>query len=132
MLTQNDIQTARSMVNIDQICWHEFAADPYLTTQVEDSDIAVPKPIHNSGWGMEWKRDTIVLEQGEPATSRRYHNLLEEYEDIEKIKMPELTMDPQEYELVRPQAGIIFDGIIPFRMEEMNLQLGLWTPSIPG
>ena len=149
----NEFRPARPMVNIDQICWHEFAADPYLTTQVEDTYwrwfelglrrkiycwrhlrtdevfhpyISVPKPIHNSGWGIEWKRDTIVLEQGETATSQRYHNLLEEYEDIEQIKMPELTMDPQEYELIRQQASIIFDGIIPFRMEGMNLQLGVW------
>ena len=152
-LDNNEFRPARPMVNIDQVCWHEFAFDSYLTPQVEDpywhrlelglrkkiyswrhwqTDevfnpyISVPKPIRSSGWGVQKQQVILELEKNATANSQYFHNVLEDYEDIEKIQMPELTLDLQECEQRRQEAATVCDGIIPFRMEGRVQTICVW------
>ena len=149
----NEFRAARPMVLIDQICWGEINTDGSLDAQCEDPywrgveaetrrklycwehmpvDMVIhpyfiiPKPIHNTGWGLGVDEDVVHMDKNSGAASHRYRNQLQEWEDIEKIKMPEITLDVAKMAEIREQADVIFDGIIPYRFDGQNLQLGIW------
>lgn len=149
----NEFRQARPMVLIDQVCWQEFRNEPGLEPVIEDPYwreletglrrklyswahmpvdmvfnpyISLPKPIHSTGWGLEVKQDKIMLEENATAASYHFHNVLRDYDDLEKIHAPEITLDADEMARIKETADKVFGGIIPYRMEGLTLHLGVW------
>ncbi len=149
----NEHRSARPMVLIDQICWNELNADGGLNEQCEDPYwrgveselrkkiycwehmpvdmvfnpyISLPKPLHNTGWGLKADFDQRTQQADESLFSYSFHNVLEEEEDVEKIQMPEITLDEQKLREIQQEADILCQGIIPYRMQGETLHLGVW------
>ena len=150
----NTINMERPMLLIDQIPWNEMDVDGFLDCHVSDkywqrvecelrrtiykwrhmpADMVVdpyvclPRPINNTGWGVDVKRDNyIIQEEGATASSSHFINQFEEIEDIEKIQMPVITLDSAREQEIITEARSIFDGIIDFRMTGNMLHLGIW------
>ena len=150
----NSIQMERPMVLIDQIPWNEMDVDGFLEQHVEDpywrrveremrrtiykwkympADMVVdpyvclPRPINNTGWGIDAKRDGYIIQETEAtASSSHYVNQFEEEEDVEKIQMPVITLDEAREAEIIAEAKEIFDGIIEFRMTGTTMHLGVW------
>jgi len=153
-LKLNHLNMERPLLTIDQIPWNEMDVDGSLVCQVEDpywrgveqglrhtlykyrympADmlinpyVCLPRPIHNTGWGIQTETSRrIELEVGSTAPSRSFVNQLQCMDDLEKIKMPVITLDEaREAEIIR-EAREIFDGIIDFRMTGRCMHLGIW------
>lgn len=150
----NTINMERPLVLIDQIPWNEMDVDGFLINQVQepywrgvetslrqtiykwkhmpadmvvDPYVCLPRPIHNSGWGIEMQRDGYIIAEAEAtASSSHFINQIQEPEDLEKIRMPKLTPDAALEEKIIAQAHAIFDGIIDFRMTGQMMHLGIW------
>jgi len=152
-IENNECRAARPMVLIDQICWGEINTDGALTGRIEDKYwrsveeelrqtiykwehlpvdmvltpyIQLPMPLHDSGWGVEAKEDVVALDKNAGGYSHRYYDVLENEEDIEKIRMPEFSMDVDRLVQIRQEADVIFDGIIEYRLRGACLHLGVW------
>lgn len=153
-LKLNSIRMERPMLLIDQIPWNEMDVDGSLICQVQDpywrgveSDmrmtlykwrhmpadmvvnpyLCLPRPIHNSGWGIDVRTERhIYLEENATASSFEFENQIHEPEDLEKIKMPKITLDAALEEQIVREATELFDGIIEFRMTGQTMHLGIW------
>lgn len=152
-LKLNHLQMERPMLTIDQIPWNEMDVDGSLICSVQDpywrnvewelrtmlykfrhmpADmvlnpyLCLPKPIHNSGWGLEPRTSrSIELEAG-GTLSREFINQIETMDDVERIRMPVLTLDEKREAEICEQAKELFDGIIDFRMTGLCMHLGIW------
>lgn len=149
----NEFRSARPMILIDQICWWEIDCDEWFRLQVQEPYwrdvelelrrkiycwrnfpvdmvftpyVCLPKPIHDSGWGIASHEDVKKLEERTGAASRLYHNILQDEADIEKIQIPEITLDVNKLQQIRQEADVIFDGIIPYKMTGCSIHLGIW------
>ncbi|MBE5791785.1 MAG: hypothetical protein E7322_06460 [Clostridiales bacterium] len=150
----NAFQMERPLLTIDQIPWNEMDVDGFLNCEITDpywrnveSDlrcliykmrhmpadtalnpyVCLPKPIHNTGWGIEpVEKNHISLEAGSVAPSREYANQIETMDDLEKIKTPVLTLDVQKEKVIREEADVVFSGIIPYKMTGIVMHLGAW------
>lgn len=153
-LKLNAINMERPMLLIDQIPWNEMDVDGSLICQVQEpywrgvewelrttiykwthmpADmvfnpyICLPRPIHNTGWGIDRKiSQHIILEADATASSSVFDNQIESMEDLEKITMPKITLDAEKEAAIVRQAHEIFDGIIEFRMTGQSMHLGIW------
>ena len=153
-LKLNSINMERPMLLIDQIPWNEMDVDGSLICQVNEpywrgvewnlrtciykwkhmpADmvfnpyICLPRPIENSGWGIERKiSQHIILEEGATASSSVFDNQIQDMDDLEKITMPRITLDAPKEEAIIRQAHELFDGIIEFRMTGESMHLGIW------
>ena len=149
----NSLHMDRPMVLIDQIPWSEMDVDGFLQCQVQDpywrnvetdmrqtiykwnhmpADMVVnpylclPRPIHNTGWGIEQQVDRLATEGANDVFSQHINNVIHDYEDIEKIQMPVITLDNQKENEIVQIAHELFDGIIPFKMTGQCMHLGIW------
>ena len=148
----NDGTMLKPMVAIDQMPWNELDVDGFLFCTVQDPYyrriewnlrseiykwerlpvdmvlnpyILLPRPVTNTGYGL---RPQFELPDN-PANkfvSKRYVNQFEEPEDVEKIKTPLITLDRAAEERIKAEAGEIFDGIAPVKMQGIILHLGFW------
>jgi len=153
-LNLNALNMERPMLLIDQIPWNEMDVDGSLICRVQDpywrgvgwdmrstiykwthmpADMVVnpyfclPRPIENSGWGINIKTtEHIILEANATASSSVFDNQIQEMEDLEKIAMPRITLDRRKEEQIIREAEEIFDGIIEFRMTGQSMHLGIW------
>ena len=150
----NSIRMERPMILIDQIPWNEMDIDGFLQLRVEDpywrrveremrrtiykwkympADMVIdpyvclPRPINNTGWGIDAKKDGYIIQEAEAtASSSHYVNQFEEEEDVEKIQMPVITLDEAREAEIIAEAKEIFTGIIEFRMTGNTMHLGVW------
>lgn len=153
-LKLNSLNMERPMLLIDQIPWNEMDVDGSLVCQVSDpywrgvewdlrstlykwrhmpADMVVnpyiclPRPIHNTGWGIDRKiSNHIIQEAGATASSSVFENQIQDMDDLEKITMPQVTLDAQREEQIIHEAHELFDGIIEFRMIGQSVHLGIW------
>lgn len=102
-------------------CWKHLPVD-----MVFNPYICIPKPIHNTGWGIEVHENTTKLDSRNGAAAHYYHRTFNGYEDIERIRMPRITLDTERMQQIQQEADLIFDGIIPYKMTGQPLQLGVW------
>jgi len=150
----NHLHMERPMLLIDQIPWNEMDVDGSLKCVVQDpywrnvewelrttlykfrhmpADMVInpyvclPRPIHQSGWGIEAQTSRqIEMELGSSAPSREFVNQIECMEDLEKIQMPTITLDRATEAVIEEQARMIFEGIIDYRMTGLCMHLGIW------
>jgi len=151
----NGLSPERPMVMIDQVCWNELAPDAELdllcaspgcrrheillrrilyqwhhfrVDMVVEPFIRIPKAIHNTGFGIEVKEETIGTDPANDVVAHRFINQFETEYDLEKIRMPQVTHNAAETERRLDAAHTIFDGLLDVRAEGMDPYLSLWDP----
>ena len=152
-LSLNRGQMQRPMLMIDQIPWNEMDVDGSLQCQVQnpywigverglrqtlykwkympadmvlDPYIALPRPIGNTGFGVDIQKETKVYDEASAVLGMSFENQFQTMEDVEKIKTPKVWLDKQSEASIIAEATEMFDGIIPFKMVGHTLHLGLW------
>lgn len=145
----NNMNMQKPMITIDQMPWEELDVDGSLVLKVEDpyfrkvewnlrtelykwehlpADmvlnpyIILPRPISNTGFGIS----TINSDNDIHAKSHLFEDQLQEMEDIEKIKIPELKLNPDREAEILAVAHEIFDGIAPLKWSGLMVHSGLW------
>jgi len=151
----NGLKPDRPPVMIDQICWHELNFDGSLDLLCEDQEcrlyeqglrqllfkwkhfpgdmviepfIDVSKAIINNGYGLEIEDEVLVRDPDNSVTAHKYVNLLENDDDIEKITIPDVSLDVSENTRRIDFAKELFDGIIDVRPVGWSVMTQLWDP----
>lgn len=149
----NDEKMERPLILVDQIPWHEMDVDGLLTILVGDpywravetelrrliyrwrymkADMVVnpyitlPRPIKNTGWGIDADVERLMLDTENDVVAQHYENQIKSMDDVERIQMPTITLDEKAESEIIQYAETIFDGIIPFRMTGQCMHLGIW------
>jgi len=135
----NQLEDTKPMVWIDDICWDEMVVDGELKIQtsspfcqrieldlrqtiyqwnhmqcdmVVDPIVYSPLVVTNSGIGISIEEDIIKKEEDNIVTSHRYHVQIKDEDDIEKIRMPEITHNEKKSEENYQAYCDIFNGIL--------------------
>ena len=149
----NRLQMQRPVLNMDQIPWHEMDVDGFLINQVEEPYwrnvetmlrrtiyqfrhmpvdmvvqpyIILQRPIVYDSFGMTADKETAALDSRNDVVSKKFHNLLENEEDVEKIKTPTAVLQVDMENEIKQLADEMFQGIAPYHMAGMTLHLGIW------
>jgi len=136
----NKLEPVKPMVWINEVPWHEMNVDEELTLQCRDEfcrkveqylletlyqwkhlrgdmviepKIYCPKVIHDTGFGIKEESDIVRIDSNNPIVSRHFHPQIEDEDDIEKIKDPEVIYDEETTELIYQLMCEIFDEILP-------------------
>lgn len=151
-LNRNEMQ--RPMVAIDQLPWNELNVNDELTCQVEDEFfrgvemslrqdiykwkhfpvdmviepyITIPQTICCTGYGLSPEVEVLSLNEGDTAPSQHFKRLLNDYEDLEKIKDMRIIVDDKKNEEHMQLARDIFDGVAPVvQSHGIQFHLGVW------
>ncbi len=151
----NGLRPVRPMVMIDQVCWNEVHPDGEMALRCEDAEcrgyenlmrrilyqwdhfrvdmvvepfIPVPRAIRNTGFGVTCQQEIAVTDPTNPVVGHRYINQFVTEEDLEKLRRPEISLDPVEEERRLAVAHEIFDGIIEVRPMGAGAAVSLWDP----
>jgi len=138
----NDLDSARPMVWITEIPWHEMDVDGELTLTCEhpwareqerglrktlyqwrhmpgdmivDDFLSCPLAIHSSSFGISEKVDIRKTDEQNDIVSRHFHIQIGDFKDLEKIEMPVVTHDEAETERRYQNMCTVYDGILPVR-----------------
>jgi hypothetical protein len=114
----NDLNSRRPMVWINEIPWHEMDVDGELALRcahpwareletslrrtiyqakhmpgdmIVSPFIECPKVFHSTDFGIVEKVETAVTDTDSEVYSRHFEIQIKDFEDIEKIRMPEIT-----------------------------------------
>ena len=151
----NGLDPVRPMVMIDQVCWNEMNVDDELTLQCTDREcrgyegrlrrilfqwkhfpvdmvvepfLKVPKAIRNSGFGIRVVEETAMTDPTNRVVGHQYENQFQTEEDLEKIRVPQISHDDKETERRLEVARQIFDGHLEIRPWGADPYLSLWDP----
>jgi hypothetical protein len=149
----NARKPARPMVMIDQICWNEMNVGDELALMCADAEcrgyedylrrtiyqwkyfpvdmvvepfIRVPKAICNSGFGIVIQDETAITDPTSAVLGHKYLNQFQAEEDLEKIRMPQVSHDAAETERRLAVAHELFDGLLDVRPSGADPYLSLW------
>jgi hypothetical protein len=155
----NDLHPERPMAMIDEIPWHEINVNDELTLvashpftreletrlrqtlyrwnhmrvdMVVRSFVEFPKVINHSGWGMRIEEDTIAVGDGNTIVSHHYQDQLANPEDVEKLRVPEVSLNVAATVAVEAKAHECLDGILGVKMQGLTaadgnaLAFALW------
>ncbi len=151
----NALDPVRPMVMIDQVCWNEFAAEEELVLRCVDPEcrayeeflrrtlyqwahfrvdmvvepfLRVPMAISNSGFGIEVLENVAVTDPSNDVVAHRYLNQFQTPDDLDKVRIPQISHDPAETERRLDVAHALFDGLLEVRPWGMDPYLSLWDP----
>ena len=137
----NDLKNPRPLVWINEICWHEMNVNDELTLLCEDelartaenqmrrqiyqwehlpADMIIEPVfyattfINDSGFGVVTEENTIIQAQGD-ISSHEYTPVITKESDIEKIKIPELSLDKNKNERYLNMLNDAFGDILPIK-----------------
>jgi len=140
----NDLDSVRPMVWINEIPWHEMDVDDELTLQTEDawaqdqerdlrrtlyqwrhlpadmvlSDfLACPLAIHSTDFGIVEDVEVARTDEANDIVSREFHIQIRDFDDLEKIRMPQVTHDEAATEFRYQAMCDLYDGIMPVRKQ---------------
>ncbi len=149
----NACEIVRPMVLIDQLPWNELDVDGSLVNRIDDPYwrqvetqlrrtlyqwahlpvdmvinpyITLPRPIHSTGWGLEAHVTRLSMDATSDVQSQHMECLINDFDDLEKIKMPRISLDVEMEREIVETAEHLFAGIIPFRMTGKIMHLGIW------
>ena len=149
----NGLKPKRPMVTIDQIPWHEMDVDGTLTLQAEDefcrgieqqlrrtlyswnhmrADMVVrpifdvPKVIKGMDFGIQTVEQTAATHSESRVLSHHYVGQLETEEDIQKIKMPQVSLDEEATTREQATAEELLGDILTVRMQSPIPMLAPW------
>jgi len=138
----NDLDSARPMVWVNEICWNEMNIGDELTLRtrhpwaqdqerglrrllyqwrhlpgdmIVDGFLTCPLAIHSTDFGIIEDVDTIKMDETSDICSRHFKILIKEPEDIQKIRMPVVTHDEKATEIRYQAMCEVYDGIMPVR-----------------
>ena len=136
----NRLEKVRPMVWIFEVPWHEMNVDDELTLKCTsafgrdiesglrkelyqwdhmqgDMVIAPVIPVgpvlQDTGFGLAEEVDIIRMDAASDVVSRNFHVQIRDERDIQKIRMPEVTLDQKAWDRNHSLVSGIFDGIIP-------------------
>jgi len=151
----NAREPVRPMVMIDQVCWNEMNVEDELPVRCTDPEcrgyedyfrrtlyqwkhfpvdmvvepfVGVSMAINNSGFGIEVHDETAVMDPTNSVRGHKFENQFETEDDLEKIRMPEISHDPAETERRLAVAHELFDGLLEVRAWGCDPYLSLWDP----
>ena len=151
----NALRPVRPMVMVDQVCWNEMNIDDELTLVCEDPGcrgyedflrrtlfqwkhfpvdmvvegfVRVPKAVYNTGFGVGAQEEVAVTDPTNSVVGHRFANQFSTEEDLEKIKMPQISHDPAETERRLAFANELFGDILEVRAEGVDPYVSLWDP----
>jgi hypothetical protein len=151
----NARKPVRPMVMIDQVCWNEMNLGDELTlrcTAVECREyethlrrvlyqwkhfpvdmvvepfIRVPKAIRNGDFGIGVREETAVSDPTNEIVGHKYENQFQTEEDLEKIRVPQISHDAAETERRLALAHELFDDLLEVRPCGTDPYLSLWDP----
>lgn len=149
----NALAPERPMVMIDQIPWHEMEVDGELSCVCDDpfyrgietglrrtlyrwghmrADtvvepyVDVPKTIHGADLGITAEEDLSALDPENDVVGHLYHDQLQTDDDLEKIRMPRVSLDEEATSRDEQRAREIFDGILEVRMQGVHPSFAFW------
>lgn len=138
----NDLDAERPLVWINEIPWHEMNVDDELTLRTEHpwarelelrlrreiyqwkhipGDMIVkpyidcPLVIHSTDFGIIEKVEVAKTDDANDIYSRHFEIQIKDMDDLEKIKMPEITHFEKGTEFSYNAMLDLFEGIIPVR-----------------
>jgi hypothetical protein len=136
----NDLEPVRPMVWINEIPWNEMNVGDELTLRCEDGwareielrlrlllcqwrhmpadmivddSISCPLIIHSTGFGLREDVDIVKTDDTNAVVSRHFHPHIVNPADIEKIKVPVVTVDREQTEQHYVAMCDIFGDILP-------------------
>jgi len=145
----NNLEKAKPTFHIYEIPWHEMDVNDELKLRTKDpvcqgierdlrrtlylwrhmqGDMVVepvivqPLRIHDTGFGITEKVDIARTDEKSDIYSRHFHVQIKDEEDIEKIKMPEVTFDADRTEEEYRMRCDIFDGVLPVEKRGMPFE----------
>jgi len=149
----NGLEPERPMVMIDQIPWHEMDVegelrcvcdDPFYASietglrrtlyrwrhmradMVVEPYVDVPKTIRGADLGIRAEEDQSALDPENDVVGHLYHDQLRDDDDLEKIRMPQISLDAEATARDEERARDVFDGILEVRMQGMHPTFAFW------
>jgi hypothetical protein len=143
----NALRPERPMVMIDEIPWHEmnvadeltirstdpfcrrlettlrrtlYAWDHFRCDMVVEPYVDIDRVIDHSGYGLRVSEQTVGTEDGNTVVSHRYEDQLANEEDVEKLRVPEISLDAEATAEVEAKAHECLDGWLEVRMQGYN------------
>ncbi|MBM4085811.1 MAG: hypothetical protein FJ272_13565 [Planctomycetes bacterium] len=138
----NRLERAKPTILIYQVPWHEMDVDGELTLRTQDpfcqgielnlrrtlyswkhmpgdmvvgATISSPPAIRDTGFGIREQVDIARTDPKSDVVSRHFHIQIRSEDDLEKIKMPVVTHDPEATERLYQMRCEIFDGVLTVR-----------------
>ena len=95
----------------------DMVVDPYIKLRI---------PYKNSGWGLKGQVTELKLDAKGDVASQHMACLINEPEDIKKIKLPVIEPMPEETDKIRETASELFYDVMPWRLNGDIMHLGAW------
>jgi hypothetical protein len=151
----NALKPERPMVMIDQVCWNEMAIGDELTLQCEDTEcrgyeetlrkilyqwkhfrvdmvvdpfIRVPLAVENTGFGIVIQENIAETDPANDVKGHFFINQFQSLDDLEKVKVPQISHNPYETERRLMVAHQLFDGLLEVKPWGYDPYLSLWDP----
>jgi len=150
----NDLKSKRPMVWFTEFPWHELNVDNELTIQTEhpfardqeaqlrkllyqwhhipgdmivDDFLPCPLVIQSTGFGINENVDIVKTDEGNNIVSREFHIQIEDFDDLEKIKMPKVTLNKLATDLRYQAMSDLYEGILPVqKIGKKNIWFTPW------
>jgi hypothetical protein len=140
----NALKPVRPMIMIDQIPWHEMNVEEELTLQCEDSFcrgvettlrrklyswkhmradmvvepfIEIPKVIRGTDFGIHVVDEQAITDSDNDVVGHYYVDQLQTEDDLQKIRMPVITLDEEATVQMQEKALVLLDGILEVHMQ---------------
>ena len=141
------------MLNMDQIPWHEMDIDGFLVNQVEDPYwrgvetmlrrtiyrfehmpvdmvvepyIVLSRPITYDLFGMRAQVNTVSLDQKNDVVASILRIYFKMKRTSKRYRHQQPRCGVEEEKQIIQEAEVLFQGLAPFYMAGMNVNLGLW------
>jgi len=154
----NDLEPERPLIWVNEVCWNEMDHDGSLRIRSTNEvcqrietelrrtiyqwehfpgDMIVepvfysPQILRNTGFGISPVTDVAVIDPTSEVASRHYHNQLHGEEDLEKIRIPQISCDARRTAEFQAAYRRVFEGILPVQTRGSS---GFWKgwPSSSG
>jgi hypothetical protein len=149
----NGLRPERPMVMIDQVCWNEMHIGDELKLTCEDETLreweftlrkqlyqwkhfpvdsvvegffTVQKAVWCTGHGIPLSVERRKEDETGDVYAQAYGNRISDINDVEKIQKPKLIYDEKETRRRQTLAEEMFDGIMPVRMDGVDMNLDVW------
>ena len=147
----NDLEEVRPVVLIDEVPWGEirdealaescspelvwlerelrraiYQWDHFQVDMVLPPVFAVAKRIRSTGIGIGVQDVQIKSDTGTYAASHEYQDQLQTPEDLDRLRLPEISYDREGSERALEQAGEVFAGLMPVRLRGEAFQFNMW------
>jgi hypothetical protein len=149
----NDLKPVRPMVYIDQLPWHEInrseemktlCGDTFLRSveesilkvlyrwkhfpcdMVVENRIDIPKTVYGLDYGMRITEQSAITDAENDVYSHKYEDQIETEEQLASLKNDTIKIDPELDKKRLEICGEIFNGIIPVRLEGVQIHSGVW------